>query len=78
MAFRLDPIWVIVALLVYALFFRRKSGYGGSGGGPLAGVRNKGIVYDGYYSASGLQERAGPQASVNFAPGSFGDDEDEE
>ena len=76
MAFKIDPVWIVVALLVYALFFRRKSSYGGSGSHPLAGVRMKGIDYDGYLSTSGMQERAGPQAIVNFAPGNFGEDDE--
>lgn len=75
MAFKIDPVWIVVALLVYALFFRRKSGYG-SNSAPMSGVRMKGIDYDGYYSTGGMQERSGPQASVNFAPGSFGEDDE--
>ena len=65
MAFKLEPMWVIVALLAYAIFFSKKSGYGG-------------IEYDNYISFSRSQERTGPQASVNFTPGSFGDDEEED
>jgi hypothetical protein len=76
MAFKIDPVWIVVALIVYALFFRRKSGYGGSGGHPMAGVRMKGPDYDTYISTSGMQERTGPQAIVNFAPANFGDDDE--
>jgi len=67
---KIDPVWVVAAVIVYIFFIRKRSGYANF----QRPVRRGGIEYDGYINMSG-QERTGTQASRNFAPAAFGDDE---
>jgi hypothetical protein len=67
---KIDPVWVVAAVLVYIFFIRKSSGYSNF----QRPVRRHGIEYDGYMQLT-KQETTGTQAVRNFAPAAFGDDE---